>query len=42
MKGNLIDEYISDFKELVRMAGYATESAETMSMFLNGVDLRIL
>ena len=42
MKGNLIDEYVSDFKELVQMAGYATGSAETMSMFLDGVDPRIL
>ena len=38
MKGNLIDEYVSDFEELVRMAGYATRSAETMSMFLDRVD----
>ena len=42
MKGNLIDEYVSDFKELVQMAGYATGSAETMSMFLDGVDPGIL
>ena len=42
MKGNLIDEYVSDFEELVRMAGYATESPETMAMFLDGVDTGIL
>ena len=42
MKGNLIDEYVSDFEELVRMAGYATGSAETMAMFLEGVDPGIL
>ena len=42
MKGNLIDEYVSDFEELVRMAGYATGSPETMAMFLDGVDTGIL
>ena len=42
MKGNLIDEYVSDFEELVQMAGYTTGSAETMSMFLDGVDPGIL
>ena len=42
MKGNLIDEYVLDFEELVRMAGYATESPETMAMFLDGVDAGIL
>ena len=42
MKGNLINKYVSDFKELVRMAGYATGSAETMNMFLDGVDPGIL
>ena len=42
MKGNLIDEYVSDFEELVRMAGYATGSAETMTMFLDRVDPGIL
>ena len=42
MKGNLIDEYVSDFKELVRMAGYATGSAKTMTMFLDEVDPGIL
>ena len=42
MKGNLINEYVSDFEELVQMAGYATGSAETMTMFLDGVDPRIL
>ena len=42
MKGNLIDEYVSDFEELVRMVGYATGSAKTMSMFLDGVDPGIL
>ena len=42
MKGNLIDEYISDFEDLVRMAGYTTGSTETMSMFLNRVDPGIL
>ena len=42
MKENLIDEYISNFEDLVRMAGYATESAETMAMFLDRVDGGIL
>ena len=42
IKGNLIDEYISDFEELVRMAGYATGSSETMAMFLDRVDAGIL
>ena len=42
MKGNLIDKYVSDFEKLVRMAGYATGSHETMAMFLHGVDARIL
>ena len=42
MKGNLINKYVSDFEELVRMAGYATGSAKTMTMFLDGVDPRIL
>ena len=42
MKGNLIDKYISDFKELVRMAGYAMGSHETMAMLLDGVDTGIL
>ena len=42
MKGNLIDKYVSDFKDLIRMAGYAIGSAETMAMFLNGVDPGIL
>ena len=42
MKGNLIDKYVSNFEDLVRMASYAMESAGTMSMFLDGVDPRIL
>ena len=42
MKGNLIDEYVSDFEELVQMAGYMTGSAETMNMFLDRVDPGIL
>ena len=42
MKGNLIDEYVSDFEELVRMVGYAMRSTETMSMFLDGVNPGIL
>ena len=42
MKGNLIDKYVSDFEELVRMARYATGSTETMNMFLDGVDAGIL
>ena len=42
MKGNLINEYVSDFEDLVRMASYATGSTETMAMFLNGVDPGIL
>ena len=42
MKGNLIDKYVLDFKELVRMAGYATGSTKMMNMFLDGVDPGIL
>ena len=42
MKGNLIDEYVSDFEELVRMAGYAIGSPKTMAMFLDGVNTGIL
>ena len=42
MKGNLINKYVLDFEELVRMARYAIESIETMAMFLNGVNSGIL
>ena len=42
IKENLINEYVSDFEDLVRMASYATGSAETMFMFLDGVDFGIL
>ena len=42
MKGNLIDKYVSDFEELVRMAGYAIGSHETMAMFLDRVNAGIL
>ena len=37
-----MDKYVSDFEELVRMAGYATGSPETMTMFLDGVNAGIL
>ena len=42
MKGNLINKYVLDFEDLVRMASYVTGSAETMSIFLDGVDSGIL
>ena len=42
MKGNLIDKYVSNFEELVRMARYAMESTKTMAMFLDRVNPGIL
>jgi hypothetical protein len=32
-----IDQYISDFKELVRQAGYTIGNEETIGFFLNGL-----
>jgi Retrotransposon gag protein len=37
-----IDQYIADFKELVRRAGYTIGSEETISFFLNGLTPSIL
>jgi hypothetical protein len=37
-----IDQYIADFEELVRHAGYTIESEETISFFLNGLTPSIL
>jgi hypothetical protein len=37
-----IDQYIADFKELVRHAGYTIGSEETISFFLNGLTPSIL
>jgi hypothetical protein len=37
-----IDQYISDFEELVRRAGYTIGSEETISFFLNGLTPSIL
>src|SRR5580693_6867608 len=37
-----IDQYIADFKELVRHAGYTIRSEETISFFLNGLTPSIL
>jgi hypothetical protein len=37
-----IDQYISDFEELVRQAGYTIGNEETISFFLNGLTPSIL
>jgi Retrotransposon gag protein/Zinc knuckle len=37
-----IDQYIADFEELVRRAGYTIESEETISFFLNGLTTSVL
>ena len=37
-----IDQYIADFEELVRRAGYTIGSKETISFFLNGLTPSIL
>jgi hypothetical protein len=37
-----IDQYIADFKELVRRAGYTIGSEETIGFFLNGLTPSIL
>jgi hypothetical protein len=37
-----IDQYIADFEELVRRAGYTIGSEETISFFLNGLTPSIL
>jgi hypothetical protein len=37
-----IDQYIADFEELVRCAGYTIGSEETISFFLNGLTLSVL
>jgi hypothetical protein len=34
-----IDQYISDFKTLVRKAGYTVGSRETMNYFLKGLEM---
>jgi hypothetical protein len=37
-----VDQYISDFKDLVRQAGYTIGNEETIGFFLNGLTLSIL
>jgi Retrotransposon gag protein len=37
-----IDQYISDFKDLVRQAGYTVGNEETIGFFLNGLSPSIL
>jgi hypothetical protein len=37
-----IDQYISDFEDLVRQAGYTAGNEETIGFFLNGLSLSIL
>jgi Retrotransposon gag protein len=37
-----IDQYISDFEELVRQAGYTIGNEETIGFFLNGLTSSIL
>jgi hypothetical protein len=37
-----VDQYIADFEELVRCAGYTIGSEETIGFFLNSLTLSIL
>ena len=37
-----VDQYISDFEDLVRQAGYIVDNEETIGFFLNGLSLSIL
>jgi hypothetical protein len=37
-----IDQYISDFKDLVRQAGYTIGNEEMIGFFLNSLTLSIL
>jgi hypothetical protein len=37
-----VDQYISDFKDLVRQAGYTVGNEETIGFFLNGLSPSIL
>ena len=37
-----VDQYIADFEELVRCAGYTIGSEETIRFFLNGLTPSIL
>jgi hypothetical protein len=37
-----VDQYISDFKDLVRQAGYTISNEETIGFFLNGLTPSIL
>jgi hypothetical protein len=37
-----VDQYISDFEDLVRQAGYTIGNEETIGFFLNGLTLSIL
>jgi Retrotransposon gag protein len=37
-----IDQYISDFEDLVRQAGYTVSNEETIGFFLNGLSPSIL
>jgi hypothetical protein len=42
MKWPLIDQYISDFEELARKAGYNQANDETVQMFLKGLPVSVL
>jgi hypothetical protein len=37
-----VDQYISDFEDLVRQAGYTVGNEETIGFFLNGLSPSIL
>ena len=37
-----VDQYISDFEDLVQQAGYTVGNEETIGFFLNGLSLSIL
>jgi hypothetical protein len=37
-----VDQYISDFEDLVRQAGYTIGNEETIGFFLNGLTPSIL
>jgi hypothetical protein len=37
-----VNQYISDFEDLVRQAGYTIGNKETIGFFLNGLSLSIL
>jgi hypothetical protein len=37
-----VDQYISDFEDLVRQAGYTVSNEETIGFFLNGLSPSLL